>query len=303
MFLFLKRIIKWGVIGLKRNWVSSTATVVVMTISLFLLGSLFFIKYFSKETISSLENQLALTVFFKNNTPEEEIILAKKELENIPSVEKIKYVSKEEALEIFSKKYKEEQVIQKSLAALGSNPFLAHLNIKTSSPQKYRELAKFIEEKSLFKEKVDHINFSQIEEIATRLSNISSSSEKFLIIVFIIFALASFLVSYNTIKLAIFSMKDEISIMRLVGASNKFISGPFWVQAIFIGLLSGVLASLALGTVAFVLKDKGDFFSQTINFFYFWNKNLLLILTTLSISGIVLNLIATSLALKNYLKT
>jgi cell division transport system permease protein len=302
MLSSFKRIIKWGFQGFLRNSGASLATTVIMIIVISLITLLWLFQKINDYAIISLENRLALTVYFKENTEEDEILNAKIELERLRAIEKVKYISKEEALEIFTKRHKKNPLIQESLAMIGRNPFLSHLTIKAKTPGHYEELSNFLKEKAFFKDSIDHINYAQISPIIERIEKITKNLANFGIFLSIIFGIIAFLVAFNTIKLSILNIKEEISIMRLVGASDFFIKGPLFVQSILSGFLATVFSLLLFSILLYSFNSKIETFLPGLDLFGYFSKNIGKVILIQFTSAIGLGIISSSFAMKKYLK-
>lgn len=301
MFTSLKRIFIWGYQSFTRNSGASFATTCVMVVVICLITLLFLFQKVTHFSISSLEERIALSVYFKKNTPEEEILAAKNELSQIPAIEKVEYISAEEALETFTQRHRDNPIIMESLAMIGENPLMAHLNIKTKFPSQYPAVSEFLKESS-FANFIDHINYSQLSPVIQKIQQISKSLTNLGISLSIFFGLTAILVAFNTIKLAIYNLKEEIRIMRLVGASNWLIRGPLLFQ----GAISGILAtfiSLAIFTgLFFFLSPKLEVFLPGLNLFNYFLENLFKITCLQLATGIGLGVLSSVIAIRKYLE-
>lgn len=301
MLTSFKRILVWGYQGFIRNSGASLAMTIVMVVVICLITSLFLFHKVTNFSITSLEEKIALSVYFKKDAPEEEILVAKRELSQIPAVEKVEYVSAKEALEIFRERHRDNPIIMESLAMVGENPLMAHLNIKTRLPSQYPAVSEFLKEAS-FASLIDHINYSQLSPVIKKIEQITTSLTSLGIVFSILFGLIAVLVAFNTIKLAIYNLKEEISIMRLVGASNWFIRGPLIVQGVISGILATGFSLAILSLLLFFLSPKIDAILPGLHLFKYFSQNLFKIVLLQLIAGIGLGVFSSTIAIRKYLQ-
>src|SRR3989344_3605089 len=222
----LKRVFKSGVASFWRNRWISTATILIMVITLGLITSLFLVSVVANSILQDLEEKVDISVYFKLETPESEILKVKTELEGISDVKNVEYVSRETALAKFEDSHQNNPLIIKSLQELGENPLEASLNIKANMIDDYESIASFLESPR-FSGYVDAVNYRQNQKVIEKLSSILNTIRKSGFIAIAVLGFIAILVTFNTIRLTIYSMREEIGVMRLVGASNWYIRGPF----------------------------------------------------------------------------
>ncbi len=236
MFTALSRIIKYGLLGFWRNGWLSTATLSVILIALMVFEGLIVFNILTKTALTVLQDKIDISIYFKTNTLEDEILKIKKSLESLTEVKNVEYISQDKALEIFKAKHASEQAITQSLEELQDNPLLASLNIKAYDPRQYSLIATYLDNAS-FKDQFEKVTYAQNSVVIERLTRIIDTAEKGVLILIVFLTAISILVTFNTIRLAIYSNREEIGIMRLVGGSNSFIRGPYVVEGIIYGLI------------------------------------------------------------------
>jgi cell division transport system permease protein len=301
MFTLIKRISKASWLNFRRNAGLSLTTIFILLITISLITSLFIFHKISQFLISDLEEKVDISIYFKEDSPEEDILKAKTELSKMPEVKDVEYNSREAAREKFIQKYKDNPLLMASIEEIGENPFLASLNIRAWKPDQYEALANFLEN-ATFKNLIEKIDYYQRKPIIERLSSITSVINKAGIGISVILVLLSFLVAFNTIRLAIFSQREEISIMRLVGASNWFIRGPLLIQGIISGFFATLIAILIFVLLSWGLSPKlaiflPDFNLQNLVFQNFWILFAIQLLT-----GIGIGIFSSLIAMRRYLK-
>jgi cell division transport system permease protein len=266
--------------------------------------------------LREVKDKVDINVYFVLDSNETDIIALKKVIENLSEVDKVEYVSRDKALADFRDKWKDNTSILQGLDEIGENPFPAVLNIKAKEPSQYSGIANFLDSKSSFSKEgvsiVEKVNYNQNKLVIDRLGRIIPAVEKTGSILAIIFVIVAIIITFNTIRLIIFTAKDEISIMKLVGASNLYIRGPFVISGIMYGLFSGAFTLVLMGGLAYysdtiIMKFAGvqgaQDFSLLINVFSsYFITNFGQIFALILGSGIVLGAISSYLAVKRYLR-
>ena len=207
-----------------------------MTVTLFVIGSLIFTGALLRTSIEALKDKVDINVYFVTSAPEEEILSLKKSLEILPEVAKVEYVSREQALTDFKERHQNDQLTLQSLGELDDNPLGAALNIKAKDVTNYESIAKFLDQNGRLigdgkAPIIDKVNYYQNKIAIDKLIRVTNSAQTLGLFVILFFAVVSVLITYNTIRLTIFISRDEVSVMRLMGASGRYISARFLLQA------------------------------------------------------------------------
>ena len=301
MLTKLKRIIKSGWISFRRNGMLSVATIFVMVLTISLATSFFLLQGISNFLISSLEEKVDVSVYFKEDAPEEEITKVKDEVSKIPEVKKLDYISRQQALDAFIEKHKEDPQIMESLKEIGDNPFFASLNIKAWQASQYEAVSNFFEN-STSKELIERIDYFQRKPLIDKVFSISSLLKKIEIGAVIVLGILAVLVTFNTVRLAIFNHREEISIMRLVGASNWFIRGPFIVQGMISSLFSILISLVIFVPLSYFLSPKLMTIVPDFNLFAFLISNLGTLLLLQILVGIGIGFFSSLIAIRRHLQ-
>jgi cell division transport system permease protein len=316
IFTHTKRIIRAGFINFWRNGFLSFSAIVVITLSLVVFGALIFGSAFGRAMIKEVKSKIDINVYFILDAEESDILALKKTIENLPEVDKVEYISRAQALEDFKEKWKDNTLILQGLDEIGDNPFPAVLNIKAKEPSQYAGIAHFLDSKNSSTKNgisiLEKVNYNQNKLIIERLGRIIPAVEKVGSIIAIILVAVAVVITINTIRLIIFTAKDEISVMKLVGASNIYIRGPFVISGIMYGIFSAVLTLVILGAFAYysdllIMKLAGvqgaNDFDQLISVFsLYFKQNFAQIFGIIMGSGIVLGAISSYMAVKRYLR-
>jgi len=315
IFTHLKRVIRTGFVNFWRNGFLSFSAVIVITLSLSIFGSLIYGSAFGRALIKEVKNKVDINVYFTLDAQEADVLALQKTIKALPEVDKVEYISRDQALTGFRDKWKDNALIIQGLDEIGSNPFPAVLNIKAKEPSQYAGIASYLDSKSRSSSGsniVDKVNYNQNKLIIDRLGRIIPAIEKTGSMIAILFVIVAIIITFNTIRLVIFTSKEEISVMRLVGASNFYIRGPFVVSGIMYGVVSGVLTLAVLATFAFygdamLIKFVGvqgvNDFSVFANVFSsYFIQNFGQIFAIIIGSGIFLGAISSYLAVRRYLR-
>ena len=296
-----KRVLRSGWEKFSRDTSSSSASLFVMVIVLAIVTSLFFLQGISAFLIESLQQSVDISTFLKDSSQEEEIAELKQSLVSLPEVKEVLYVSKEDALAQFTERHKKDQVILDSLDAIGANPLLASLNIKARDPMLFEKITEFLETTPLASI-IQNVDFHERAPVIARLAKVTSGLRTSVLAGSIFAALIAVLVAFNTIRLTIYSSKEEIEIMRLVGASNMFIRAPFLLQGIIVGTLASLVTFILLVPLTLFLSSKlGTFVPQFSLFEYFMNNFFMILFLQLFV-GIGLGVLSSLIAIRRYLK-
>jgi len=294
MFIFLARIIRYGFQSFSRNGLLSSATIAIMTLTLLLCAGLIIFGSAGKTVLQNLESKIDISIYFKTSVSENQILAIKKNLENLDEVASIEYISQDDALATFKERHKNDPLILQSLEELGYNPLSASLNIKAKDPRKYEAIANYLE-KEISPDFVDKINYSQNQLIIERMTKIINTVKTGGLIVAGVLSLIAFLITFNTIRLAIYSNRESISIMRLVGATSSLIRGPYFVEAFIIALGASILSMIILIPILYSIAPYLNNFIPEFNiisyfwahFFYLFGVQFLIGLVLTSLSGII----------------
>jgi len=301
MSAYYSRIIKAGFINFTRNGWVTLATVMIMVITLFVIGSIMLSNVLLVSVLTRIEKKVDVSIYLKTTAQEEDILILKSKLENLPEVDEIRYTTREEALSSFMERHKNNALITQSLDELGDNPLGASLNVHAKNSEQYESVAMFLSSPA-FSSIIDKINYFQNKIVIERLSNILTTSRRAGFGISLVLAVIAVLVAFNTIRLAIYTSKDEISVMLLVGAKNSFIRGPFIVEGILYGIISAFVTMVAFYPLTLWLGPKAEFFFGGLNLFEYYISNFFQFFIILLFIGTILGSFSSFIAIRRYLK-
>jgi len=302
MFTNITRVFKFAFSNFSRNKGISVATIFVLVVAILLVSALFFFQGITGYLTAEIRNKIDIAAYFNDGTPEEDILAVKDEIEKMsPNIKSIEYVSKEQALALFNGKHQEDAVLQRALTEVGGNPFLPSLNITTSGdPAQYEEVSNAIQA-SAFSKLIYKVDFSQKKDTIDKIYSITSNINMVGLGLGIVLIILSALVVFNTIKLGIDSSKDEISTMKIVGASDWFVRGPFIMEGIIYGLIAFVICILISGLSAYALSGKISVIMPGFSLFNYFLTNFWIFVLIQLVFGIGVGVVSSTIVVKKYL--
>jgi cell division transport system permease protein len=306
MLTGLRRIVRAGFVGFWRNAYVSLASVFVLTVALFVIGATMFLDQLLTTSLQTIQSKVDINVYFVPDAPEEEIERIKTAVEALPEVEQVTFTSREEALEQYRNRNQGNEIALQALEELNENPLGATIAIQAKETSQYEEVARYLEEQKALEDVntpvIDVINYARNKDSIDTLTNIINAVERTSFFVMVILLLAATLITFNTIRLAIYTSREEIAIMRLVGASNMFIRGPFMLQGVMYGLFAGLLTlALFYPILLWIGPETAAFFE--INLFDYYMENFKTIFGVIVGIGVGLGLVSSTLAVARYLRT
>ncbi len=302
MITILSRIIRYGVDNFWRNGILSTATVVIMALALFVFHALILFSYITNQAVASVQDKIDISVYFKSTTSEDQILSVKQSVESLPEVKNVEYISRDAALESFKQAHQDDAALSQAINELTANPLLASLNIKAKDSNKYADIADKLSGSASISELIDSVTYSKNQAVIERLNSIIGTVNKIGFLLILILASIACLMVLSTIWLAIFSNREEITIMRVVGASNAFVRGPYIVQGIIAGVVGAVISVIVAGPLVFYISPALDKFILGLNLFHYYLTSFIFLFIYQLLFGICLGTFASYIAIRRYLK-
>ena len=311
----VRRVIKYGAINFGRNIWLSTAATLVMTITLIVLSITLVATIVLSETATTMRDKIDITLFFKPGTGKETLEVLKTVMSNDPNVKSIETRTSEEEYANFLEENKDNELLIETLEdptmdmrATMISTMQSTMRLKVYDADNLDSIKNIVASDINFVKNLDEteeptydVNRAEIATI-TRWSNIATTGG---IALSAIFVVISVLVIFNTIRMAIFSRREEIYMMKLVGADRYFIRGPFLIEAQLSGLVSGILAS-AISYFGFRFIEprltKYGINVSTITNILNSNKIVLVILAMI-IAGSLIGTLSARLAIQKYLRS
>jgi cell division transport system permease protein len=276
-----------------------------MTITLFVIGGVIFLSVMLSASLEEIKSKVDVNVYFLTSAGEEDILALKTVLMRLPEVKDVEYISREQALLNFRQRHERDELTLQALEELPANPLGAVLNVRAKEPSEYEGIANFLKgENALSKNNtpiIDEVNYYDHKAAIDRLSNIIRSTQTLGFALALILVAVSISIAFNTIRLAIYISREEIGVMRLVGASDKYIRGPFVVSGVLYGVCAALLTLALFYPLTYYLGDSTQNFFSGLNVFRYYVAHFGEFFLIIAGSGILFGAISSYLAVRRYL--
>jgi cell division transport system permease protein len=301
-----KRILRTGFFNFWRDGTVTLASVLVMAVTLLVISLTTFSSAILDTTLVELKNKIDINVTFVTTASEVDILNIKHTIETLPEVLLVTYISRDEALNLFKARHANDQTILAALDELGENPLGGVLNVRAREPSQYASVASFLGGNNVLSSGglpiIDRVNYFQNKEAIDKLTTVIASANRLGFLAMLFLVTVSVLIAFNTIRLTIYLARDEISVMRLVGASTMYIRGPFVMVGIIYGVVAGLLTLLLLLPLTYWLGGTTENFFIGFNIFTYYLHNFLELAFITMVSGVCIGALSSTLAIRKYLK-
>jgi len=279
------------------------ATIIIIVIALFTVSVSLAIDAVGQYMLQSFQDKIDISVQFKDDASEEKILDLKNDLESLGEVKNVNYISKEQALVEFQETHRDDEYIKQSIEELGDNPLFAVLNVKTNSLEQYEIVDAYLSNNDNYSPIIKEVDYQDNKNVINNFSSALENVRNGIGGLTILFVIISILIAFNTIRLAMYSHKIEIEIMRLVGASNWYIKLPFIIEGAIFGFL-GAVATMIISYIAAVSLSvrMENIFSGFYMYDYFMN-NFFDFFGVLLLIGFGMGVISSLIAVRRYLKS
>lgn len=296
------RVIKNGLLNFVRNGVLSFASTTIMVLTLLTLSLFFIVNVAMNSGIKAIQEKIDISAYLSDKATETQVIELQKRLADLSEVKTVKYVSKTEALN----RYKQQNVGNKELLASlegMDNPLPASLEIKVYDPSKLDQVTKIFDEKQ-YALIVTKLSYKENKAVIDKLVKATNFIKEIGFAATAAFALVTLIIVYNTIRIAIFSQKDDIEIMRLVGGTNWYIRGPFIFEGALYGIIATAITMIVLAAVLYYISPSlnnyfGSTGTDTTNYL---RNNIPMMVALQLVIGITIGVASSWLALRRYLR-
>lgn len=299
----MKRIFRAALTGFWRNTIVSLSGVLMMVLTLFVISTVLLSTAMLQSSLDEIKKKVDVNVYFERIASEEDIRVVEGALKNMPEVAYVEYISAEQALTEFKENYAGNEAVLRALDAVGENPLGGSLNVKAVDPANYKVVADYLsanypEGASIVKK----VNYNENKLAIDRLIEMISAGKVLGAAIALIYILISIVIVFNTIRLTIYIARDEIGVMRLVGATPAYVRGPFIVAGALYGLVAALVTLIILIPLTWWLGPfTYRFFAQTSVFDYFLS-NMWIIGLVLLAAGIFMGAVSSALAVRRYLR-
>lgn len=298
----LYRTFKEGIKNIKRNGWLAIASTSILTLSLFIVTFSILLGFTTNLLLDNLRDKISVNVSFNPDVSEQRIKEVQTELSKYTQdIESVTYVSRDQALHDFLEQNNNDPTIKQAIDEIGDNPLLASLVVKATSSDKYPLIVDQLQS-SAYQNDIARINYERNKKIFDRLEVIHSATKKVGLGLGILFTLIAVLITFNTVRITIYSHRKEYEVMRLVGASNLYVRMPILFEGAIYGLIAStftliflLLVALYIGPLTKGALKQGDLFQLYLHY-------LPAIIPSVVFLGVGLGVISSAIAIRRYLK-
>lgn len=304
--LSTKRVFRAGFLNFTRNKTVSMSSLSILTVTLLIIGIFFFFRGIFAYSLNQIKSKVDIKIYFKLDATDAQVNNIFAKIKDLPEVDSVALTSKEQALIDFQVTHANDPVTLEALKEVGDNPFGNMLTVVARDTNSYESISNTLDLNSGFlgedASSIDKINYFELKSSIDRLNNIVNWINLAGFWITMLFVVISLLITFNTIRLSIFIYKEEISVMKLVGASNMYIRGPFLVEAGIHAVLSTVLSMLLFLPITYWVTDKTKSFFNGLDLFQYYLDNFFALFSLLLLISFVLTFLSSILAIRKYLK-
>ncbi len=300
MFLSLARIIKFSFQDIFRNIWLSLVTIIILILALFTVNMLLVVSLIGETAVKAVHDKIDINLYLKTSAGDEEIFALKDQIASLSEVREVTYISKQEALAQFTEKHKDNQDVLGALSELSINPLTPTLVIKPVGLDVFDNLINRLN--ALDSEIIESRNFTNYKNLLGKINGITAKVTDAGLMLSSIFIFITMLVIYNSVRVAIYTHRHQISIMKLVGASNYFIQMPYLVSSI-IYTLAGVLAIMLIFYPFLTLLQpylETFFVGYNINLLTYFYGNAIKVFGLQFLAAALINIFASMFAVRKY---
>ena len=301
-----KRVARYGFIGFLRNGFVSLSAILIMVITLFVAATLLITGAALNTVLKDLTQKVDVTVYMTTTATDDQIQALQTSLKALPEVQSVVYISSDQALAAFQARHANDQLTMQALQELPNNPLGASLSIRAKDTSQYATIARYLTNQQSAGTgagaAIDKINYTQNETAITHLTNIIETSKRLGFAIALVLAAASLLIAFNTIRLAIYTSRDEINVMNIVGAGHWYVRGPFMVAGVLYGVISGIIVLALLYPITAWLGPSSQNFFGTFNVFTYYLTSFGFLFIIIMGSGVTIGTLSSFLAVRRYLR-
>ena len=296
------RVAKNGLLNYRRNFWLSFAATAIMVVTLFILSAIFILNALTHLSLQTIKEKVDISVYFKLGTTENAIEQIRRQVAVLPEIKSVTYIPQIEARERFKELHKDDPLLLESLNQFqdSENPFPASFAIRVNDLKDYPKILTLFQDQALspFIQKI-----TDKRDIVDRLYRITRAVQNFGLALVVIFGTITVLVMFNTIRLTIYNRREEIEIMRLVGASNWYIRGPFIVEGMLYGLAGALVTGVVIYPMLLILSPKlSVFLSLPPADLHIFGLNFWMLFGLDLVAGIIFGTISSVTVIRKYLK-
>ena len=308
-FTTLIRVFRNGIINFARNLSLAAAAIAVMTVTLTIILFSLIVNATFSNTINQITSKIDISVYLNDSVTTQQVNNLMTELKNLPNVRKVGYISQDQALTEYKTENSTNKSLLQALSVIGTNPLPASIEISPVNPDKIQIIKNFLDKPQniALQDPQAGTSYSGNEKAAIdKIAHATDIIREAGVVAVIVFACISVLIIFNTIRMTIFNRREEINIMRLLGANSWYVKGPFIVESSLYGIISALISifiidilfagsASALQASSLGLLDIG--YANHDFRVHFW-----ILLTLQLVVGILIGAASSYIATRRYLK-
>ncbi len=300
MLISLWRATKFSFQDIARNVWLSLVTIIILILAFFSVNLLLSVQVISRAAIDTVRDKIDVSLYLRTDAAESDILALRAQISAIENVREVVYISKQQALEDFQSKHQNNPDILEALRELDVNPLSPSLIIRPHDVNKYDGL--IAELNRLSSPVIESRNFTDHQELLAKINMITDRVSQAGFVVSILFIFITLLVIYNTIRVAIYTHRTEIGIMRLVGASDWFIRAPFIISSLIYTLIGLVLTTVIFYSFLSLLQPYLEtfFMNYDFNIIGYFQSNFIQFFVLQFAGAALINIAASLVAVRKY---
>ena len=298
----IRRVFKFAFQDVGRNIGMSFMTVFILVLMLLSVNALWSVEILTGEAVHLVKDQINVSIYFTAEAKDDQVTEIQNYLKSFPEVVNLEISNSEAVLQSFRERHKLNPEVLGALDELGGNPFGPTIVVKTREPGDYQKIITALDLPE-YQNLIEAKSFDEHRDAINNIQNITNRLEKTVLGLSILFAVISFLVIFNTVRVAIQTQRVEIGIKRLVGASNWLIRGPYLIESILFTLLSLVITAIILYFgLHFVDPYLAVVFPSGFSLTNYYFSHILYIAGVQALAVLILTVLSSGLAMRKQLK-
>lgn len=300
----LLRILKFAVRDFTRNFWLSFNTISIILLSILSVNFLVVVNVIVNEVVQSVENRVNVSVYFNEKASLEQVEQIQAQLKSEINLKSVDVITPTDALERFKARYAEDEEIIAALEELSENPFSYSLVIQAEELESYELVSAVLDEPAYTQliEQQDLSDLESHERAIARVNDISNRAKQIGLVITMILIFNSVVVVINAIRLNIYSHREEISIMKLVGAKNWMVRGPFTVESMLYAFFGVLLAGIVIYPILQLIDPQlPNLLGQPFSILAYYQEHWVALIAWQIIGIFALTVVSSTFAMRRYL--
>ena len=296
------RVVKFAIQDIVRNASLSFMTILVLILMLLSVNTVIIVRALTNEATNSIKNRIDVSIYFDYTATDTQTSEIEAYVKAFPEVTNTTLISREDVLTEFKNRYTNNKEISSAVEELDENPLGATLVVKTREPGDYKKIIAALSIPE-YENIIESKTFKDTEQAIEKIDAIMFQVEKFSFALSAFFSFIAFIIIFNTVRIAIYTQRIEISIKKLVGATNWFIRGPYAIEALIFSAISVITTYLVILLVSGFLDPYIAVIFTDANFLTnYFNSHILLLFGSQFIGVLALTILSSFFAMRKHLR-